>query len=74
MSMSATSPEDADLDFPLLNAREVSELLGDLPVKTIGNLAREGRLPSIVIGRRRLYSRRQVQAAVREAARRGRPL
>lgn len=63
-----------ELDFPLIDAHEVSEMLGQVPVKTVGNLAREGRIPSVVIGRRRYFSRRQVEWAVAEAARRGRPL
>jgi hypothetical protein len=70
----ATSHTPEDLDFPLLDAAQVSEMLGGVPVKTIRNMGREGRLPSVVIGRRRLYSRRQVQRAVAEASRRGQRL
>ncbi len=72
MSTDVNMPDD--LDFPLLDAEQVSELLGGVPPKTIRNMGREGRLPSVVIGRRRMYSRRQIERVVAEAARRGRPI
>lgn len=61
-----------ELDFPLLDAKQVSEMLGGVPVKTVRNLALEGRIPSVLIGRRRMFSRRQVQRAVEKAAKSGR--
>jgi len=35
----------------LLTARQVGELLGDIPAKTILEYARDGRLPCVLIGR-----------------------
>src|SRR3954470_10205904 len=39
------------LDEPLLTAREVSELLGGIPSKTVLQYARDGRLPCLRIGK-----------------------
>ena len=43
--------DSGPLDEPLLTARQVSVLLGDIPPKTILQYAREGRLPCLRIGR-----------------------
>jgi excisionase family DNA binding protein len=61
------------LDLPLLTASEVAADL-KIPEKTVLNLARADRLPSIKIGRRRLFSREAVTSAVREAMEKGQPL
>jgi len=61
-----------DLEFPLLTADEVGrKLLGGVPVKTINQYAREGRLPSVWIGKHRRFSRPAVEAAIARAASRG---
>lgn len=73
--MASPKNDDLDeLDFPLLDAVQVSEMLGGVPVKTIRNMALEGRIPSVKIGRRRMFSRRQVQRAVEAAVKSGRPI
>jgi excisionase family DNA binding protein len=64
---------DHPIEFPLLTASDVEELLR-IPEKSVLNLAREGRIPSLKIGTRRLFNRPAVQAAVTEAAASGRPL
>ncbi len=72
--MTATSTED-DLAFPLMTAEEVGrELFGGVPAKTINQYAREGRLPSLWIGKHRRFNRPAVEQAVARAARRGRRL
>jgi excisionase family DNA binding protein len=47
----------------VMTAREVAELL-HAPVSTVEDWARRGILPSRKIGRRRLYIRQQVEAAL----------
>ncbi len=60
------------LEFPLLTADEVGRtMLGGLPAKTINQYAREGRLPSIWIGKHRRFNRPEVEEAVARAASRG---
>lgn len=60
---------DGPLDFPLLTADEVArKLLGGVPVKTVNQYAREGRIPSLFIGKHRRFSRRAVEAAITRAA------
>jgi len=49
-------------------------MLGGLPAKTINQYAREGRLPSIWIGKHRRFNRPEVEEAVARAASRGRRL
>jgi excisionase family DNA binding protein len=46
-------------------AREVASLL-HVPVSTVEDWARRGILPSVKIGRRRLYIREQIETALTE--------
>jgi excisionase family DNA binding protein len=43
--------------------REVADLLR-MPVSTVEDLARRGKLPSVKVGRRRLYIRAQIEAVL----------
>jgi excisionase family DNA binding protein len=52
--------DSAPLDEPLLTARQVSALLGDIPPKTILQYAREGRLPCLRIGRHVRFMRSEI--------------
>ena len=52
--------DSAPLDEPLLTARQVSALLGDIPPKTILQYAREGRLPCLRIGRHVRFVRSEI--------------
>jgi excisionase family DNA binding protein len=54
------------LDEPLLTAREVSKLLGDIPPKTVLQYAREGRLPCLRIGRHVRFVRSELDHALRK--------
>ncbi len=47
----------------VMKAREVAGLL-HAPVSTVEDWARRGVLPSVKVGRRRLYIRQQVEAAL----------
>jgi excisionase family DNA binding protein len=47
----------------VLSAAEVAELLG-LPLSTVHALARAERLPSVKLGRRRLFLRQRVEAVL----------
>lgn len=59
----------ARLEFPLLTAGEVGQnIMGGIPVKTINQYAREGRLPCIWIGKHRRFNRPEVEEAVAKAA------
>ncbi len=72
--MTTTQHRDT-LTFPLMTAEEVGrEMLGGVPAKTINQYAREGRLPSLWIGKHRRFNRPAVEQAVARAARRGRRL
>jgi excisionase family DNA binding protein len=51
------------LDEPLLDASEVSALLG-IPKASVYEYARDGRLPCICIGRHRKFVRRDLAEAV----------
>ncbi|QEC49217.1 helix-turn-helix domain-containing protein [Baekduia soli] len=51
------------LSEPMLDAATVAGLLG-IPTKTVHQYAREGRLPSYKVGRRTMFVRREVEAAV----------
>lgn len=63
------------LEFPLLTADDVARtILGGVPVKTINQYAREGRLPSVWIGKHRRFNRPDVEEAVVRAASHGRRL
>ena len=63
------------LEFPLLTAGDVARtILGGVPVKTINQYAREGRLPSVWIGKHRRFNRPDVEDAVARAATNGRRL
>jgi excisionase family DNA binding protein len=53
-----------------LSRVEAAELLG-VPPKTVENLAREQRLPSVLVGRRRVYRRSALLARMLEAERTG---
>ncbi len=53
-----------------LSRDEAAELLG-IPAKTVENLARAGRLPSVLVGRRRVYRRSALLARVLEAEKTG---
>ena len=52
-----------DLSTPLMTAGEVAELLR-IPEKTVLNFARDGRLPSLRLGRRRVFERNQIARAL----------
>ena len=56
------------LDHQLLTAREVADLLR-LPVSTVYELARTGRLPYLRIGRAMRFSQRDLEAHLGEACR-----
>ena len=63
------------LEFPLLTADDVGQrILGGVPSKTVNQYAREGRLPSVWIGKHRRFNRPDVEDAVARAADRGRRL
>ncbi len=53
-----------------LSRDEAAELLG-VPAKTVENLARSGRLPGVLLGRRRVYRRSALLARMLEAERTG---
>jgi excisionase family DNA binding protein len=57
-------PNAGTLDEPLLTAREVSELLGGIPPKTILQYAREGRLPCLRIGKHVRFIRSEIDEAL----------
>lgn len=60
------------LEFPLLTADEVARtMLGGLPAKTVNQYAREGRLPSVWIGKHRRFNRPEVEEAIARVVRRG---
>lgn len=62
--MTTTSSHD-ELSFPLMTAEEVGrELFGGVPAKTINQYARQGRLPSLWIGKHRRFNRPDVERAV----------
>jgi excisionase family DNA binding protein len=52
------------LASPLLTAGEVAGLLGGVPAKTVLQLAREGRLPSVRIGRHVRFVRGELEGAI----------
>ena len=52
------------LDEPLLTAKELSVLLGDIPSKTILQYAREGRLPCVRVGRHVRFVKSDVERAL----------
>jgi excisionase family DNA binding protein len=56
------------LDHQLLTAEDVAELLR-LPVSTIYDLARTGRLPHLKIGRALRFSRSDLEAHLAESCR-----
>lgn len=59
----------------MLTAADVGRtILGGVPVKTINQYAREGRLPSLWIGKHRRFNRPDVEEAVARAADHGRRL
>ncbi|MCW3007392.1 MAG: helix-turn-helix protein [Solirubrobacterales bacterium] len=60
-----------DLTEPLLTAEDVGQMLGGIPAKTVRNYAREGRLPSVKIGRHVRFVRWRVEEAITAAADRG---
>lgn len=73
MSAITTTPHDDVLILPLMTAEEVGrELFGGVPAKTINQYAREGRLPSLWIGKHRRFNRPDVERAVARAAGGGR--
>ncbi len=49
---------------PLLNAKEAAQVLGGIPSKTVLQLAREGRLPSLRIGRHVRFVRSELEATL----------
>jgi excisionase family DNA binding protein len=60
-----TAPK-LSLDPPLLTARQAAELLGAIPPKTVLQLAREGRLPSVRIGRHVRFVQAELEATLTE--------
>lgn len=67
------APEAPELEYPLLTAAQVGEMLG-IPAKTVLQFAREGRLPVIELGKHRRFCRAQVAGAVNAAAHAGRAI
>lgn len=70
--MSVTA--DRALEFPLLTAPDVAGMLGGIPVSTVLAYARDGRLPSLLLGRHRRFNRPDIEAAILRAAEEGRPI
>lgn len=62
------SDASVPLDDPLLTAEEMAEVLR-LPVSTIYDLARTGRLPPLKIGRALRFSRRDLEVHLAERCR-----
>jgi excisionase family DNA binding protein len=56
--------ETHTLDEPLLTAKELSVLLGDIPAKTILQYARQGRLPCVRVGRHVRFVKSDVELAL----------
>ena len=70
-SRGATSPRPSgraslSLADPLLTADEAATILGGVPAKTVLQLAREGRLPSVRIGRHVRFVRAELEATLSE--------
>jgi hypothetical protein len=64
---------DDPLVFPLLTAAEVGrDLLGGVPPKTVNLYAREGRIPSLWVGKHRRFNRPSVERALARAVATGR--
>ena len=53
------------LSFPLLDGRDVAKLL-HLPISTVLEYARRGLLPGHKLGRRWIFLRDEIEAAVRD--------
>jgi excisionase family DNA binding protein len=66
--MNRTMSDGVSLDHQLLTAREVAELLR-LPVSTVYELARTGRLPHLRIGRAMRFSREDLEEHLAETCR-----
>lgn len=62
------------LDLPLLTAEQVATEILQIPPATVLMMAREDRLPSMMIGKHRRFSRSAVVEAVRRSIERDRPL
>jgi excisionase family DNA binding protein len=56
--------ESRVLDEPLLTASQLSVLLGGIPVKTVLQYARDGRLPCVRIGRHVRFVKSDVDLAL----------
>jgi excisionase family DNA binding protein len=70
-SRGAASPRPSgraplSLADPLLTADEAATILGGVPAKTVLQLAREGRLPSVRIGRHVRFVRAELEATLSE--------
>ena len=63
--MMATRPESLTA-ADVMSVSEVAELL-HVPKSTVADWARRGIVPSVKIGRRRLYVRRQIEALLLHA-------
>lgn len=61
---SRSAPEPLNLADPLLDADEAARILGAIPPKTVLQLAREGRLPSVRIGRHVRFVRAELEATL----------
>jgi len=57
-------PEPLNLADPLLDADEAARILGAIPPKTVLQLARERRLPSVRIGRHVRFVRAELEATL----------
>lgn len=61
---SSIDPGPLSLADPLLDADEAARILGSIPAKTVLQLAREGRLPSVRIGRHVRFVRAELEATL----------
>ncbi len=61
---SSTSAGPLSLADPLLDAEEAARILRAIPAKTVLQLAREGRLPSVRIGRHVRFVRAELEATL----------
>lgn len=68
------TPAAPALTFPLLTPAEVGQMLGGLPVKTVWQYGREGRLPCVRIGRHMRFNGPCVEQAIARAYAQGRTI
>ena len=66
----ATAPERRLTAEDVMTAREVAQLL-HAPISTVEDWARRAILPSVKVGRRRLYIRQNIEAVLTTGAKQG---